>query len=74
MTVSKEPRPKIHESVKSSSDILFGKHFTDHMLLCRWSREGGWENPKIEPYGDIPMSLSMSVFHYATEVTEHAQE
>ena len=31
------PRPKIHEQVKSPSDIAFRKHFSDHMLLYRKS-------------------------------------
>ena len=62
------PRPKIHEQVKSPSDIAFGKHFSDHMLLCHWDKEAGWEKPKIVPYGDIPMSPALSALHYATEV------
>ena len=63
------PRAKIHEQVKSPSDIAFGKHFSDHMLLCYWDRETGWEKPKIVPYGDIPMSPALSALHYATEVS-----
>ena len=62
------PRPKIHEQVKSSSDITFGKHFSDHMLQCHWDKDSGWEKPKIVPYGDIPMSPALSALHYATEV------
>lgn len=68
VTVTKDPKPKIHENVKTPSDIAFGKHFSDHMLLCHWSKEQGWEKPRIQPYQDIPMSLSMSALHYATEV------
>ena len=62
------PHPKIHEQVKSPSDIAFGKHFSDHMLLCHWDRESGWEKPKVVPYGDIPLSPALSALHYATEV------
>ena len=68
VTMTDSPRPKIHEQVKSPSDIAFGKHFSDHMLLCHWDREAGWEKPKIVPYGDIPMSPALSALHYATEV------
>ena len=68
VTVTEDSKPKIHETVKSPSEIEFGKNFSDHMLLCRWSKSGGWEKPRIEPYRDIPMSLSSSVLHYATEV------
>ena len=63
------PRPRIHEQVKSPSDIAFGKHFSDHMLLCHWDRETGWERPKIVPYGDIPLSPGLHALQYATEVS-----
>ena len=69
VTTTDNPRPRIHEQVKSPSDITFGKHFSDHMLLCHWDRETGWERPKIVPYGDIPMSPALSALHYDTEVS-----
>ena len=63
------PRPKIHEQVKSPSDIAFGKHFSDHMLLCHWDKERGWGRPEIVPYGDIPLSPGPSALQYATEAS-----
>ena len=68
VTMTENPRPKIHEQVKSPSEIEFGKHFADHMLLCHWDKVTGWEKPKIVPYGDLPMSPASSVLHYSTEV------
>ena len=62
------PRPKIHEQVKSPTEIAFGKHFSDHMLLCHWDKDDGWDRPRIVPYGDIPLSPALSALHYATEV------
>ena len=67
------PRPKIHEQVKSPSDIAFGKHFSDHMLLCHWDKDTGWEKPKIVPYGDIPLSPGLSALQYATEVSSTSE-
>ena len=68
VTMTDSPRPMIHEQVKSPADIAFGKHFSDHMLLCHWDKDSGWEKPKIVPYGDIPLSPALSALHYATEV------
>ena len=68
--MTEKPRPKIHEQVKSPTEITFGKHFSDHMLLCHWDRDGGWEKPRIVPYGDIPLSPALSALHYATEVRQ----
>jgi branched-chain amino acid aminotransferase len=48
----------------------FGKYFTDHMLSISWSSEGGWHDPRIEPYGPIPMDPASSVLHYAQEIFE----
>ena len=48
----------------------FGKFFTDHMLSITWTTEGGWADPRIEPYGPIPMDPASSVLHYAQEIFE----
>lgn len=70
VTVTKNPQPKIHERVASPTEIEFGKHFSDHMLLCRWNKEDGWDKPRIEPYRDVPLPLSMNCLHYATTCFE----
>lgn len=62
------PHPKIHEQVRSPSEIAFGKHFSDHMLLCHWDRETGWEKPRILPYGDLSLPPGAHALMYATEV------
>lgn len=31
-----------------SSELVFGKTFTDHMLMIEWSRETGWAAPLIK--------------------------
>ena len=48
----------------------FGVHFTDHMLRAVWTREGGWGDGRVEPYGPIPLLPSAAVLHYAQEVFE----
>lgn len=64
-----------------AKELVFGKTFTDHMLMVEWSRETGWAAPLIKEcewcilqwcyradcVTDGPLSLdpSSSVFHYA---------
>ncbi|MDJ0754622.1 MAG: branched-chain amino acid aminotransferase [Ardenticatenaceae bacterium] len=48
----------------------FGKIFTNHMLTRHYSGADGWMNPQIEPYGPIPMELSLASLHYAQEIFE----
>ena len=48
----------------------FGRIFTNHMLTRKYSGPGGWEDAVIQPYGPIPMPLSMSALHYAQEIFE----
>lgn len=63
MTLTQDPRPK--SDVK---DLKFGAEFSDHMLLCNWTKDKGWDVPKIVPYGDLSLSPALSALHYSTEV------
>ena len=49
--------------------LKFGHEFSDHMLLCNWTKEEGWGVPKIVPYGNLSLEPSCSVFHYSMEVS-----
>lgn len=40
---------------------------TSHMLVVNWTKEDGWEAPKIKPYGDFSLPPTASVLHYGTE-------
>ena len=60
-----------HKKTKPQpSDMLFGKNFTDHMFIMDYSKEKGWHNPKIIPYGNISLPPSAMVFHYGQELFE----
>jgi branched-chain amino acid aminotransferase len=48
----------------------FGKVFTDHMALVRYSDERGWHDARIAPRRPILMDPSSSVLHYAQEIFE----
>ena len=53
-----------------SSELQFGRLFTDHMLEIDWTKDGGWEAPKIVPYGPINMATSATSLHYGISVHE----
>lgn len=40
---------------------------TSHMLVVEWSKEDGWEAPKIQPYANFSLPPTASVLHYGTE-------
>ncbi len=50
-------------------NLAFGKTFTDHMFMCDFI-DGEWQQPKIVPYGPMPMEPSARVFHYGQAVFE----
>lgn len=51
-------------------DPGFGKHFTDHMVSIEWTKEAGWHNASVIPYGPIAMDPAASVLHYGQEIFE----
>jgi branched-chain amino acid aminotransferase len=48
----------------------FGQVFTDHMVTARWTREQGWHDGRLEPYGPFTLDPATAVFHYAQEFFE----
>ncbi|KAF5890788.1 branched-chain-amino-acid aminotransferase, cytosolic, partial [Clarias magur] len=60
---SRKPKPE-------SENLSFGTVFTDHMLLVEWSCEGGWEKPRIQPFGNLSLHPACSALHYAVQLFE----
>lgn len=52
------------------SKVSFGTTFTDHMFLMDYSDAEGWHDPRIVPYGPLPIEPSAAVLNYAMEVFE----
>lgn len=50
-------------------NLTFGNVFTDHMLVCDYV-DGQWQNPVIQPYGNISISPGAKVFHYGQAIFE----
>ncbi|HQA14422.1 MAG TPA: branched-chain amino acid aminotransferase [Ornithinibacter sp.] len=61
---SAERRAQIH------ANPGFGVHFTDHMVRAVWTKDGGWGEGRVEPYGPIQLMPSAAVLHYAQEIFE----
>ena len=48
----------------------FGRVFTDHMVIARWSADRGWYDAKVTSYGPLSLDPATQVFHYAQSIFE----
>lgn len=48
------------------STLAFGKKFTDHMAHMRWTREGGWDDRGVIPYGPLELTPAPPSFTTAS--------
>ncbi len=53
-----------------TDNLGFGKIFTDHMFVADYSRDKGWYNARIVPFGNLSMHPASTVFHYGAEIFE----
>jgi hypothetical protein len=58
------PKPKL-----PLQDLVFGKTFSDHMLVVDWDAKNGWHKPVIMPYGDLSISPASTGLHYGLQVS-----
>ena len=58
------------KQLPDSSSLGFGKIFTDHMFIADYSKEEGWHDARIIPYGNISISPASTTLHYGTEIFE----
>ena len=67
ISITKTNAPK----VKPESNVLgFGQYFTDHMFIMDYSKEKGWYNARIVPFGPIALHPASTVLHYGSEIFE----
>jgi branched-chain amino acid aminotransferase len=62
-TTSRKARPK-------DKDLSFGNVFTDHMFVADFEEEKGWYDPRVEPYGPLPLDPATAVLHYGQSLFE----
>lgn len=53
-----------------SCTLGFGRIFTDHMFMMDYSREEGWHDARIVPFGNISLHPASTVLHYGSEIFE----
>lgn len=55
---------------KVLENLGFGKVFTDHMVVVRWTQEKGWHDAKVTARKPLEIDPAASVLHYAQEIFE----
>jgi branched-chain amino acid aminotransferase len=51
-------------------DPGFGRIFTDHMAIVRYSQSKGWHDARVESRANFPLDPAAAVLHYAQEIFE----
>ncbi|KAF2157063.1 branched-chain amino acid aminotransferase II [Myriangium duriaei CBS 260.36] len=62
LSIQKTTTPK---ELIPNEELVFGRHFTDHMLTIEWTASDGWLQPRITPYQNFSLDPATCVFHYA---------
>lgn len=58
------------ERARRMADPGFGRVFTDHMVTVRWTREQGWHDAVLQPYGPLGLDPAAVGLHYGQSVFE----
>jgi branched-chain amino acid aminotransferase len=70
-TVDPHPAPvPAEERAARLVDPGFGRTFTDHMAIVRYSESAGWHDARITARGPISLDPAAAVLHYAQEIFE----
>ncbi|MDX6348661.1 MAG: branched-chain amino acid aminotransferase [Streptomyces sp.] len=48
----------------------FGRHFTDHMVMIRWTEGRGWHDAQLVPYAPLSIDPANMTLHYAQTIFE----
>jgi branched-chain amino acid aminotransferase len=65
--IDKTTQSRIH--LCDFDNIQFGTIFSDHMFRVDYDN-GKWQQPHILPFGNIPLSPSLSALHYGQSIFE----
>lgn len=69
MRPSTTPTPAAERTAKLA-DPGFGRVFTDHMAIVRYSQDKGWHSARIESRANFALDPATAVLHYAQEIFE----
>lgn len=63
-----EMTQKPHKKPDPNETLVFGKTFTDHMLMVDWTEKKGWGHPRIQPFQNLMLHPACSALHYSLQV------
>jgi branched-chain amino acid aminotransferase len=67
-TITRTTAPK---SRPPADQLGFGRYFTDHMFIARYSQaKGGWYSSEVVPYAPLSIDPCASVLHYGQALFE----
>ncbi len=64
---------KLTETKKTkpdSSNLIFGRNFTDHMFIADYIEGQGWTDRRIVPYEPLTIDPAAIIFHYGQTIFE----
>lgn len=59
-----------YKSKPEPSALGFGKYFTDHMFIAKYSGSKGWTGAEVLPYAPFQLDPGASVLHYGQALFE----
>ncbi|MEY4105526.1 MAG: hypothetical protein RLZZ478_889, partial [Actinomycetota bacterium] len=71
LNITPSPHPTdLNVRSERVADPGFGRYFTDHMVIAKWSAKEGWSDGELHAYGPLSLDPATLVFHYAQEIFE----
>lgn len=65
--IERAERPR---EMPDPGNLGFGRHFSDHMFVMDFTREGGWHSPRIVPYRPFTFDPATVALHYGQSIFE----
>ena len=70
-TIERNPHPvDPAERARLLANPVFGRVFSDHMVMIRYNETLGWHGAKVMPRGPLSIDPATAVLHYAQEIFE----
>ncbi len=70
MNLEIQPVANLKPAVEDENSLVFGKLFTDRMLVMEYETGKGWHSARIQPYGPFTLDPASMVLHYSQEIFE----
>jgi branched-chain amino acid aminotransferase len=68
--VTRQTPDKMKPKYTDEATLGFGRMFTDHMFTLTYRKDGGWQDPAIEPYHDFALDPATMGLHYGQLIFE----